>query len=68
MENIVHRLVGDGGGHAGAAGWSGTCDEVELKSVLLATLIIGVDRMKDVREILSDLNSGSIIYQISQTN
>ncbi len=38
MEKIVHRLGGDGGGHAGAAGWSGTSDEVELKSVLLATL------------------------------
>ena len=38
MEKIAHRLGGDGGGHAGAAGWSGTSDEVELKSVLLATL------------------------------
>ena len=38
MEKIADRLGGDGGGHAGAAGWSGTSDEVELKSVLLATL------------------------------
>ena len=38
MESIVHRLGGEGGGHAGAAGWSGICDEVELESVLLATL------------------------------
>ncbi len=38
MEKIAERLGGDGGGHAGAAGWSGNSDEVELKSVLLATL------------------------------
>ena len=38
MKNIAQRLGGEGGGHAGAAGWSGTCDEVELQSVLLATL------------------------------
>ena len=38
MKKIADRLGGDGGGHAGAAGWSGTSDEIELKSVLLATL------------------------------
>jgi len=42
MENIAKRLGGDGGGHAGAAGWSGNCDEVELESVLLATLSAGL--------------------------
>lgn len=38
MESLALRLGGDGGGHPGAAGWSGNCDEVELESVLLATL------------------------------
>ena len=38
MKKIADRLGGEGGGHAGAAGWSGSSDEVELKSVLLATL------------------------------
>ena len=37
MKNIAQRLGGEGGGHV-AAGWSGMCDEVELQSVLLATL------------------------------
>ncbi|MAZ62049.1 MAG: hypothetical protein CMB18_01960 [Euryarchaeota archaeon] len=38
MENLANRLGGEGGGHPGAAGWSGICDEVELESIILANL------------------------------
>ena len=37
-QSKYYPVIVVGGGHAGAAGWSGICDEVELESVLLATL------------------------------
>lgn len=42
MENLANRLGGEGGGHPGAAGWSGMCDEVELESIIMANLADGV--------------------------
>ena len=42
MENLANRLGGDGGGHPGAAGWTGICDEVELESIIMANLADGV--------------------------
>ena len=42
MEKLANRLGGEGGGHPGAAGWSGICDEVELESIILANLADGV--------------------------
>lgn len=38
MKNMSIRLGGEGGGHPGAAGWSGKCHPVELESSLLAAL------------------------------
>ena len=35
---VAERLGGEGGGHPGAAGWSGQCHPVELQSTLLAAL------------------------------
>lgn len=38
MKTMATRLGGEGGGHPGAAGWSGECHPVELESSLLAAL------------------------------
>lgn len=38
MKTVAGRLGGEGGGHPGAAGWSGQCHPVELQSTLLAAL------------------------------
>ncbi len=38
MKAMATRLGGEGGGHPGAAGWSGQCHPVELESSLLAAL------------------------------
>lgn len=38
MTRMATRLGGEGGGHPGAAGWSGECHPVELESSLLAAL------------------------------
>ncbi|MFL2956597.1 MAG: hypothetical protein CND29_01180 [Marine Group II euryarchaeote MED-G36] len=38
MSNLVSKLGGEGGGHPGAAGWSGEVHPVELESSVLAAL------------------------------
>ena len=38
MEQVAERIGGNGGGHNGAAGWSGTNDPVEAESAFLNAL------------------------------
>ena len=38
MTNLANKLGGEGGGHPGAAGWSGNVHPVELESSVLAAL------------------------------
>jgi len=38
MENVAQRLGGEGGGHDGAAGWSGQCDAIAAETAFLDIL------------------------------
>jgi len=39
MEKMVERSGGEGGGHAGAAGWTGTIDETDARTGFIAILM-----------------------------
>ena len=39
MERMVQRSGGEGGGHAGAAGWTGEIDETDARSGFIALLM-----------------------------
>jgi phosphoesterase RecJ-like protein len=39
MEQMVERSGGEGGGHAGAAGWTGTIDETDARSGFISLLM-----------------------------
>ena len=36
MESISQQIGGDGGGHSGAAGWSGNADRIAAESAFIA--------------------------------
>jgi hypothetical protein len=36
MESISNQIGGDGGGHSGAAGWSGNADRIAAESAFIA--------------------------------
>jgi single-stranded DNA-specific DHH superfamily exonuclease len=43
METLSEKLGGDGGGHDGAAGWSGRCERVAAESAFI-NILAGIER------------------------
>ena len=40
MQKISQKLGGDGGGHDGAAGWSGNADRIAAESAFISEVAI----------------------------
>ena len=40
MESISKQIGGDGGGHSGAAGWSGNTDRIAAESAFIAQVAL----------------------------